>query len=147
MIEVQDLKRVLESAVVVSWADLMPGVPKALINIEYDFAPDGSLDRLEIWTSRERGYWFLACSYWMSVSERHSAGVRFDNGFRSEALADNLTVLMDNQNVFYRAENLGRRGLLQITNPTEEENSTANASMREALRRVNSGLVAPVHPN
>jgi len=92
MIEVQDLKRVLESAVVVSWADLMPGVPKALIHIESDFAPDGSLDCLEIWTSRKRGYWFLACSYWMSVSEHHGTAVRFDNGFRSEALADNLSV-------------------------------------------------------
>ena len=131
---------------VVSWADLMPGVPKALIHIEYDFAPDGSLC-LEIWTSRKRGYWFLACSYWMSVSAHHGTGVRFDNGFRSEALADNLSVLTDHQNVFNRPKDLGRRGLLQITNPTEEESSTANTAMREALKRVNSGLVAPVHPN
>jgi hypothetical protein len=81
------------------------------------------------------------------MSEHHATGVRFDNGFRSEALPDNLTVLMGHQNAFNRAENLGRRGLLQITNPTEQESSTANESMRKALKHVNSGLVAPVHPN
>jgi len=138
MIEVQDLGRVLESAVVVSWGDLMAGIPKALIHIECDFAQDGSLDCLQIWTSRERGYWLLACSYWMSASERHGIGVRFENGFHSERLADNLSILMDHQNVFNLAENFGRRGLFQITNPTEDESSRANASMREALKRVNS---------
>lgn len=123
----------------------MPGVPESLIHIEYDFATDGSLDRVEIWTSRERGYWLLACSYWMSVSERRDSGVRFENGFQSKRLGDNLSILMDHQNVFNPAKNLGRSGLLQITNPTEEENATATASIRAARQRVTSGLVAPVH--
>jgi hypothetical protein len=38
-------------------------------------------------------------------------------------------------------------GLLHITNPTEEEKSTAKASIREAVKRANSGPGAPALPN
>ena len=36
--ENQSLERLLESAIVVSWADLMPGAQTGLIHIEYGFA-------------------------------------------------------------------------------------------------------------
>jgi len=39
--ENQGLEQVLESAVVVSWADLMHGAQTGLIRIEYGFAPSG----------------------------------------------------------------------------------------------------------
>jgi hypothetical protein len=39
--ENQGLEQVLESAVVVSWADLMHGAQTGLIHIEYGFAPSG----------------------------------------------------------------------------------------------------------
>jgi len=47
--EIQSLERVLESAVVVSWADLMHGAQTGLIHIEYGFAPSGTLDYLQVW--------------------------------------------------------------------------------------------------
>ena len=40
----QNLERVLESAIVVSWADLMRGAPTGLIHIKYGFASTGTLD-------------------------------------------------------------------------------------------------------
>ena len=138
--QVQNLERVLESAVVVSWADLMRGVQSGLVHIEYGFSPSGTLDYLQVWSSIRRGYWLLACSYWMSPSKCHDNGVHFDNGYQSEGLAHILAVVMQHQNAFALPPSLGRQGLLQITTPTEVESIAATASMRDAFDRVSSAL-------
>ena len=70
----QNLERILESAVVVSWTDLLRGDKSGLIHIEYGFAPSGTLDYLQVWSSITRGYWLLACSYWMSASQLRIPG-------------------------------------------------------------------------
>ena len=54
--EHQSLDQILESAVVVSWADLMRGAQTGLIHIEYGFAPSGTLDYLQVWSSITRGH-------------------------------------------------------------------------------------------
>jgi hypothetical protein len=69
--ESQSLERILESAIVVSWADLMRGAQTGLIHIEYSFAAGGTLDYLKFWSSITRGHWLLAGEYWMSASEFH----------------------------------------------------------------------------
>jgi len=136
----QNLERVLESAVVASWADLMRGRQNGLIHIEYGFAASGILDHLQVWSSIKRGYWLLACSYWMTASKLHDSGVHFDNGYQSEGLARNLAVVMEHQHAFALPPNLGRQGLLQITTPTELESIAAAASMRDAVDCVSSPL-------
>jgi len=136
--QVQNLERVLESAVVVSWADLMRGLQSGLVHIEYGFSPSGTLDYLQVWSSIRRGYWLLACSYWMSPSKFHDNGVHFDNGYQSEGLAHILAVVMQHQNAFALPPSLGRQGLLQITTPTEIESIAAAVSMRDAFDRVSS---------
>jgi hypothetical protein len=40
--EKESLERILESAIVVSWADLMRGAKTGLIHIEYGFAAGGT---------------------------------------------------------------------------------------------------------
>ncbi len=50
----QNFERVLESAVVASWADLMRGRQNGLIHIEYGFAASGTLDHLQVWSSEIR---------------------------------------------------------------------------------------------
>jgi hypothetical protein len=134
----ENLERILESAVVVNWADLMRGGQSGLIHIEYGFTPTGTLDYLQVWSSQKRGYWLLACTYWMSASKSHDAGVHFDNGYESEGLAHILEVVMQHQNLFGLPQNLGRQGLLQIGTPTETESKAAAASINEAFERVNS---------
>ena len=62
----RNLERILESAVVISWAVLTGGTPTGLIHIEYGFAAGGTLDYLKVWSSLTRGHWLLACEYWMS---------------------------------------------------------------------------------
>jgi hypothetical protein len=128
----QDLDRVLESAVVVSWADLMHGIQSGLVNIEYGFSPSGTLDHLQVWSSQRRGYWLLVCSYWMAPSKLHDSGVHFDNGYQSKGLAHILAVVMQHQSAFALPPNLGRQGLLQITAPTEIESMAAAASIKDA---------------
>jgi hypothetical protein len=58
----QNFDQILESAVVASWADLMRGALSGLIHIEYGFAPSGTLDYLQVWSSIKRGHWLLACA-------------------------------------------------------------------------------------
>ena len=141
--ENQTLDRILESAVVVSWADLMHGAQNGLIHIEYGFAASGTLDYVQIWSSGTRGHWLLACAYWMSASKFHDTGVHFDNGYQSEGLAHILEVVMQHQNAFALPANLGRQGLLQISTPTQEERTAAGASVSEAYDCVSSALAQP----
>jgi len=140
----QSLDRTLEAAITVSWADLMHGAPTGLIHIEYGFAPTGTLDYLKVWSSLTRGHWLLACEYWMSESTFHGAGVRFDNGYASEGLAHILESVMQHQNSFVLAANLGRQGLLQIEMPTEAQSAAATAWVNEAVDRLGLPLAEPV---
>src|SRR5690349_11451577 len=136
----QSLERTLESAVIVSWADLMQGAQSGLIHIEYGFALPGTLDYLKVWSSPSRGRWLLACEYWMSESAFHSVGVRFDNGYESAGLSNVLEHVMQHQACFLLPENMGRAGLLQIPNPTEEDRSVADDWIRAAFERLGSPL-------
>src|SRR6185295_16350091 len=78
----QNLERIFESAVVVSWKDLMTGGPQTgSVNVEYGFDPSGIVEYVKVWKSIPRSSWFLVCSYWMSASTLHAGGVRFDNGY------------------------------------------------------------------
>ncbi len=135
----EGVEQILEAAVVVNWADLVAPGPNGVIHIEYGLAPGGTLDYLQVWSSIKRGYWLLACSYWMSASQSHGSGVRFDNGFESQPLAHILEVVMHHQNLFAPPLNLARpQGLLQIAIPTDKDSKAAAASINYALGRVNS---------
>jgi hypothetical protein len=136
--ENRSIERILESAIVVSWADLMPGAQTGLIHIEYAFAAGGTLDYLKVLTSITRAQWLVACEYWMSASTFHSGAIHFHNGYQSEGLAHILESVMQHQSAFSLPADLGRQGLLQIPTPTQEESVVAAASVSEALDRVAS---------
>jgi hypothetical protein len=134
----QSLERILESAIVVSWEDLMRGAQTGLIHVEYSFAPDTTLDGLEVWSSITRGHWLLACEYWMSPSQSHAAGPCFNNGYKSGRLEQILQSVMHHQAAFSPPENRGRQGLLQISWPTQEETTKATMSVNQALSHAGS---------
>jgi hypothetical protein len=142
--EKQNFDRVLESEIVVSWADLMRGAPFGLVHIQYGFAPTGTLDYVQVWSSISRGQWLLACEYWMSPSAFHGSGLRFDNGYHSEALTHILESVMQHQMAFSLPADLGRQGLLQISTPTQEESTAAATAVSEACGRISSLLAEPV---
>jgi hypothetical protein len=141
----QTLDQVLESAIIVSWEDLAKASQSALLHLEYASGPDGSLEYLKVWSSATRGQWQLACEYWMSVSAFHDKGVRFENGFRSEALRENLELIMQHQLAFSPSLNSGRTGLLQIQAPTDSDKTAAVSAVRDAYLGVNVFLAGP-HP-
>ena len=60
------IERVFESAIVDSWADLMPPGQAGFILVEYDVASNGNLDHLQVWSCIKRGYWILVCTYRIS---------------------------------------------------------------------------------
>jgi hypothetical protein len=137
------LEQILESAIVASWEDLTHGAQPGLIHIEYNFAVGGTLDGLKIWSSIARGHWLLLCEYWMSASNSHSSGVRFENGYQSEGLAHTLELVMQRQNAFALPPNLGRPGLLQIPRPAEAESAAAAALVKAMFDRFRSALAQP----
>jgi hypothetical protein len=139
----QTLEGILESAVVVSWANLMRGAQTGLIHIEYGFAPGGTLDYLKLWSSITPGHWLLACEYWMTASTFHNRGACFDNGYQSQVLAHILESVMEHQNRFSLPTDFGRQGLLQIPTPTEEESTAAAASVSEAFDHLGLALAEP----
>jgi hypothetical protein len=134
----EHFEQILEAAIVVNWADLMRGDESGLVHMEYGFAPEGKLDYLQIWSSIRRGYWLLACTYWMSASQSHGTGIYFDNGYESESLARILEVLIQHQDLFGLPQNRGQHGLLQIVKPTEKESKAAADWINETVDRVNS---------
>jgi len=136
--ESQSLERVLESAVVVSWADLMRGAQAGLVHIEYGFAAGGTLDYLRFWSSISRGHWLLAVEYWASPSKSHSTGVHFENGYESDALKHILNSVMQHQSKFLLPVNLGRQGLFQIAAPTQQESVLASVLVNETLDSLDS---------
>lgn len=138
-----NLERVLESAIVMSWADLTRDAQTALIQIEYAFTSADTLDYLKVWSSLTRGHWLLACEYWMSESTFHGAGVRFDNGYASESLAHILEFVMQHQSEFDLPQNRGRQGLLQISTPTQDETAAASDLVQRVLDRLGSTLSEP----
>jgi hypothetical protein len=138
--EKENLERVLKSAVVISWADLMRGAQTGLIHMEYGFAVAGTLDYVQVWSSITRGHWLLACNYWMSASTSHRAGIQFENGYQSERLAHIMDSVMQHQTAFLLPADLGRKGMIQIQTPTQKEAMGASAQVGQALGCIRSAL-------
>jgi hypothetical protein len=94
------MDRILESAVVLSWKDLLHISQEGLIHIEY--VPGPSLQYLKIWQLTGKGSWSLICEYWMSQGQaaKPVAGLTFSNDYHSEGLAEMLNVIMQHQGSF-----------------------------------------------
>lgn len=141
--KLQSLDRILECTVVLSWADLVQANESGVIHIDYGFGAGDSIEYLRLWLSTTRGYWNLACEYWMSPSTLHASGIRFQNGYKSNDLPYTLDLIMQHQNAFVASPDVGRNGLLQIQQPTQEQRSAAGSSMAEAFEHIKSVLMQP----
>lgn len=142
--ECQQLDRILEAAVIVSWPELMAESESGSVHVEYDFGPRGEVTFLRIWLSETRGVWHLVCSYCASTSGLRNRSIQFDNGYASERLAETLEVAMRHQDIFLPPPNLGRQGLLQITPPSEKERADAILLIKEVFDAVKSRCEEPV---
>jgi|SRR5581483_5465334 len=139
----QSLDRILESAVIVSWPDLMKDAKSGLVNLEYALALDKSVNYLKVWSSPVRGHWRLACEYQMQPSGFHDQSVHFEDGFRSDGLSQTLVFIMQHQEFFSPSPNIGRANLLQIQIPTEAETTAAGKLLSDAFCRIDSFRAEP----
>jgi hypothetical protein len=118
------LDRGLEYAVIQSWDELMPDRTAGLIHIEYQTGSDGSIDYLKVWASITRGTWKLACELWMRPLWSHAAGLRFENDYHSDALGNNLELILGQEKGIPRLPD--QAGLIQVHPPTQEERREAD---------------------
>jgi hypothetical protein len=134
MVKVQ-MDRILESAVVLSWKDLLHPSQKGLIQIEY--APVTRLQYLKIWQLTGKGQWSLVCEYWMphGPNESPGGGMTFSNDYHSAGLAEMLEIIMQHQDNFAPSLKPGS-GLIQVTLPTEQEDLASGARMRHVYESV-----------
>ena len=127
-----DLDRMLTSAVVLSWEDLLHVTHGGLIHIEY--APGKTLQYLKAWELTGKGEWSLVCEYWMSRGPTAVPrdGMTFSNDYHSAGLTDMLEVIMQHQDRFSDSLDRPGAGLIQVTLPTDQESLAATSCMRHA---------------
>jgi hypothetical protein len=126
------LDQILESAVVLSWKDLLPGKRTTLVHVEYRLGPGGSLEFLKVWSSITRGHQYLVCE-WACTPLSPDSHVSFSNDFYSQDLAQMLESIIQHQAAFFKDLTLHRDGLVQIHPPTEEDRRSAEACMADAF--------------
>ena len=136
--------RLLESAVVAAWADVVRRLPTDLVHVEYDLAASGVLDYLQVWSCIGKGHWLMVCGYQTAGSKLHDTGVQFHNGYQSEDLARILQLVILHQKQFTFPRNFGRAGLLQIATPTPTVSEAAIVSVNETFQRIKYAPAAPV---
>src|SRR5437660_3518653 len=123
--------RMLESAVVLSWRDLVKTSRQDLIHVEYGVAPERSLQYLKIRSLAGSGAWDLICEYWMrpGPSLAPASGLTFRTGHQSVALAEMLELIMHSFSTSFGTSSVG---LLQVQAPTKEATSIAGVCMSDA---------------
>jgi hypothetical protein len=127
-----EVDRILRSAVVLSWKDLLPVSQRGLVHIEY--APGERLPYVKIWHLTGNGKWSLVCEYWMSREPTRIpvAGLSFSNGYYSAGLAEMLEVIMQHQGFFAASLIAPRTGVIQVILPTDQESKAATNCMKHA---------------
>ena len=110
------IDHILESAVVLSWKEIMP--PQAgLIHVEYTTRADRSLAFLKIWACITRGYLDLVCEYWVDPGPYNTIGLIFSNGYSSRTLVQMLTAIVRNQDLFSASAEATKQIVIQVYPP------------------------------
>ena len=132
------MHRILESAVILSWKDLLRPSQRGLIQVEY--VPGIHFSYLKIWQLTGKGEWSLVCEHWMSPRPAVATddGTTFSNGYYSAGLAAMLQVIMQHQNQFATLRP-GSPSSTQVQLPTEQDTLAAAACMNQAYESL--GLV------
>jgi hypothetical protein len=135
-ISIIQMHRILESAVILSWKDLLRPSQQGLVQIEY--VPGPHLSYLKIWQLTGKGEWSLVCEHWLSHRPAIATddGTTFSNGYYSAGLAAMLQVIMQHQGHFAAPLRPHSPGSIQVQLPNEQDTLAANVCMRQAYESV-----------
>jgi hypothetical protein len=130
------IHRILESAVILSWNDLLRPSRPGLIQIEY--VPGTHLSYLKIWQLTGKGEWSLVCEHWLSHRPAIATddGTTFSNGYHSAGLAAMLQIIMQHKDHFAAPLLSGGPSSTQVQLPAEKDRLAATACMRQAYESV-----------
>lgn len=131
------IEHVLESAVILSWNELLSGSDPSMIHVEYATAPEPCLQYLKIWRSR-RQQWDLVCEYWMAAGGPGAPkmGLTFGRGHQSPSLTKILGSILQHQGGIPDAlSGKTKINLIVVGLPTPQEKLTAARCMSEAYEQ------------
>jgi hypothetical protein len=127
--------RLLWSAVVMNWTDLISDGQPGVVHIDCRFGDEDAVVHLTIWVATERGEWRLVGEYSMSKRTKMSfTGMSFESGYRSERLAGTLDTIFQHQHSFAPLPNRGRDGLIEVEQPTSREKRRAENLIASMFR-------------
>lgn len=129
----------LESAVMLSWNELLKSSPGGLVHVEYGAAPEPSLQYVKIWLASAQGGWTLICEYWISSGFKSAPpiGLTFSNGFHSNMLAEILGATMRARKGFTGSLSGDTRvNLIVVRFPTKHQLQKAQEYMSGAYERL-----------
>lgn len=137
----------LESAVMLSWNELIKSPSRGLVHVEYGIAPEPSLQYAKVWLATSRGTWSLICQYWMASGFKGAPaiGLTFNNGFHSRILAEILDATMQTRNGLlgsFSGDN--RVGLIVVPSPTKDQLQKADKYVSRAYDRLGLVYIPPV---
>lgn len=130
-VPVIQMRQILESAVILSWKDLLHPSQRDLIQIE-DY-PGTHRSYLRIWQLTGKGEWSLVCEHRFSHLPVGATddGTTFSNGYHSAGLTAMLGVIMQHQDQFKPVQP-GSPNSTQVYLPTEKDTLAAAACMKQA---------------
>lgn len=132
------IEDVLESAVILSWSELLSSAESAMVHVEYATAPEPCLQYLKIWRSRKQAQWDLICEYWVSAGPTGAPhmGLTFGRGYHSPCLTKILESILRHQGGIPDAlSGKTKISLIVVGLPTPQEKLSATRCMSEAYQQ------------
>jgi hypothetical protein len=127
-----NLRRMLESAVILNWKDVMGDTSGGLIDVEYKVASDGSLEYLRLWMCSPRGLCDLICQYSLFWKWSNAREVSFGTRYRVQSLADCLDYIIQHE-ALYSTKHEPAKLLLQVRAPSETQQKLAKEYVSTAF--------------
>jgi hypothetical protein len=132
------LEQVLESAVILSWNELLSGSDSAVVQVEYATAPEPCLQYLKIWRSTKQKQWELICEYWISAGSPGAPhiGLTFGRGYHSGRLTEILESVLQHQGGIPDAlSGETKVNVIVIALPSAHESLSATRCISEAYEQ------------
>jgi hypothetical protein len=144
------IEHILESAVILSWNELVSGSDSAMIQVEYATAPEPCLQYLKTWRSTKRGEWDLICEYWISAGSAGAPkiGLTFGAGYHSACLTEILeSVLRHQGDIPDPLSGETKLNLIIVALPTQEESLRATRCISEAYEQRGLSFIKHARPS